>query len=74
MDSNFANDNEFVLCGHEDGVVRLYDLKMSQSKQTKTFECHSRGITSIKINPRAENVFITGGLDGKVKMWDLRNE
>ena len=74
MDVNFANQNEYVLCGQEDGVVRLYDLKQAQSKQSKVFECHQRGVTSVKFNSRAENVFITGGLDGKVKMWDLRNE
>lgn len=32
MDVNFAKDNELVLCGHEDGVVRLYDLRQAQSK------------------------------------------
>ena len=27
LDSNFANDNQLVLAGHEDGIVRLYDLR-----------------------------------------------
>lgn len=29
IDIDFSNANELVLCGHEDGIVRLYDLKQS---------------------------------------------
>ena len=74
IDSNFANDNQLVLAGHEDGVVRLYDLRQTQVKPTKTFECHDRYISNVKINPRAENVFLTCALDGLLKLWDMRNE
>ena len=27
IDSNFASDNQLVLAGHEDGLVKLYDLR-----------------------------------------------
>lgn len=74
IDSNFTNDNQLVLAGHEDGLVRLYDLRQTQVKQTKTFECHERYISQVKINPRAENVFVTCALDGLLKLWDMRNE
>ena len=74
LDSNFANENQLVLAGHEDGIVRLYDLRQTQVKQTKVFECHDRYISNVKINPMAENVFVTCALDGQLKLWDLRNE
>ena len=63
-----------MLGGHEDGFVKLYDLRQAQAKQTKTFECHDRCISQVKINPCAENVFITSALDEHVKLWDMRNE
>ena len=63
-----------VLAGHEDGLVRLYDLRQAQVKHTKTFECHDRYISNISINPKVENVFVTCALDGLLKLWDLRNE
>ena len=74
LDSNFAGENQLVLSGHEDGFVRLFDLRQTQVKQTKTFECHDRYISRVKINPMAENVFATCALDGLLKLWDLRNE
>ena len=74
IDSNFASENQLVLAGHEDGYVRLYDLRQSQVKQTKVFECHDRYVSNVKINPRAENVFVTCALDGLLKLWDMRNE
>ena len=74
IDSNFAAENQLVLAGQEDGMVRLFDLRQAQVKQTKSFECHSRYVSQVKINPRAENVFVTAALDGVVKLWDLRNE
>ena len=43
-------------------------------KQTKQFEAHERCVSNVKINPRAENVFLTCGLDGLLKVWDMRNE
>ena len=74
LDSNFANQNQLVLGGHEDGVVKLYDLRQAQAKLSKTFECHDRSITQVKINPCAENVFVTCAIDGDLKLWDMRNE
>uniref|UniRef100_A0A7S3HZI4 Uncharacterized protein n=1 Tax=Favella ehrenbergii TaxID=182087 RepID=A0A7S3HZI4_9SPIT len=74
LDCNFANESQLVLSGHEDGLVRLFDLRQAQVKQTKVFECHDRYISQVKINPQAENVFVTCALDGLLKLWDLRNE
>lgn len=38
-----------------------------------TFECHDKFVSQVKVNPQSNNVFLTAGYDGKIKMWDLRN-
>ena len=38
-----------------------------------SFDAHNRWVSQVKTNPSAENVFISAGYDGKVKMWDLRS-
>lgn len=75
MDANFANGNEqIVLGGHEDGAVRLYDLREAAARQRKKFDAHTRYVSQVRFNPRVEQVFLTSALDGMVKMWDLRND
>lgn len=63
--------------GFEDGVVRVFDLRMSSSSTRSTavhtYVAHEKWLSQIKCNPQAENVFMTSGYDGKIKMWDLRN-
>jgi WD40 repeat protein len=31
-------------------------------------------VTSVNFNPSSEYVFISGAMDGSVKLWDLRNK
>ena len=31
-------------------------------------------MTSVNFNPSSEYVFISGAMDGSVKLWDLRNK
>lgn len=54
LDSTVNQGTPVVLCGHEDGVVKLFDLR-SSSKSFKTgaqksFNCHDRLVTQVKIN------------------------
>ena len=74
---NPSDKKQVVLGGHEDGTVRLFDLRassLSGVRQHKVFECHSVYISQVKICPNNANVFLTSAYDGKVKMWDLRSE
>ena len=59
----------------EDGAVKVFDLRKSATKAqaVMSFDCHDKWVAQIKVNPQAEQVFLTAGYDGKVKMWDLRN-
>jgi WD40 repeat protein len=52
----------------------VFDFRRSSTKAQAvlTFECHERCVSQVKVNPQAEQVFLTAGYDGKVKMWDLR--
>ena len=72
-----ATEN-YLLSGQEDGVVKVFDFRKTSGAKSAaviTFDaCHERWISHIKVNPKAQNVFLTSGYDGKVKMWDLRNQ
>jgi len=76
MDTSCASGSHIVLGGQEDGVVKLFDLRARTLKTAsqRQFAAHSRYISSVTINPQAENVFLTSAYDGKLKLWDMRNE
>lgn len=66
-----------IVGGHEDGSVRLYDLRSNYSggvKQHKVFEANTSYISQVRICPRNANLFAASGYDGRIRLWDQRNE
>lgn len=64
------------MTGHEDSVVRLWDVRSGASEKIfkAQFESHGKWISQVKFNPAVDKLFLTGSYDGTVKMWDVRNE
>lgn len=65
-----------LISGHEDGVVRLWDVRSGASEKSykSQFESHSKWISQVRFNSTVDNIFVSGSYDGTVKLWDLRNE
>jgi WD40 repeat protein len=63
-----ASNNTWV-SGDYKGCIRLHDVLID--KPTLTFQGHAGGMVT-GVNWVDENVFMSGGLDGKVKIWDRR--
>ena len=65
--------SDFVVAGQEDGVVKIYDLrKQNKAQALQQYQCHERRVSQVRINPAATNVFMTAGLDGKIRLYDMR--
>lgn len=71
-----TDKHPIILGGHEDGSVRLYDLRSSTTgvKQHKVFEANTSYISQVRICPRNLNLFAASGYDGRIRIWDQRNE
>jgi len=65
-----------LISGHEDGLVRLWDVRSGSSEKLykSQFDSHSKWISQVRFNPTVDNIFLSGSYDGAVKLWDLRNE
>nr|XP_022900170.1 cleavage stimulation factor subunit 1-like [Onthophagus taurus] len=74
---------ELLASGGKDGTIRLYDTRVGKliSKLQKSnrltdldaINFHTRRIFSIKFHPKRQNIFLSGGWDDCVKIWDTRN-
>lgn len=71
-----SSQESTLITGHEDGVVRLWDVRSSASEKTfkAQYDSHGNWVSQVKFNPTVDNLFLSGGYDGTVKLWDLRNE
>ncbi|KAI1178097.1 WD40-repeat-containing domain protein [Nemania sp. FL0916] len=59
-----------VACGTQHPAVRLVDLRSGSSMQSLTG--HGGAILAAAWSPRHEHVLATGGVDGTVRIWDIR--
>jgi len=65
--SHFTNDIAFA--GHEDGVIRLYDL--NDGRCHRELRGHTDAVTSLALDP--SGLYLTSGShDATVRTWDLR--
>ena len=67
------NSEQKIFFGTNDGNIIINDLKTQ--KNILTFnKAHDYGIWSINLLENNENIFLTGGEDAKIKLWDLRSK
>ena len=65
------NLEQKIIFGTNDGNIFINDLN-TQKNILNIKNAHDYGIWSIKLLEDNENIFITGGEDAKIKIWDLR--
>ena len=65
------NSEQKIFLGTNDGNLFIHDLN-NQKNISTIKSAHDYGIWSIKLLEDNENVFLTGGEDAKIKLWDIR--
>ena len=72
--SKFKSSEDNILVGFEDGYIKLFDLRKNQRRAERLFKSHSKGISCISTNQFDNGLFLSGDLDGLVKVWDYRSD
>ena len=71
---DFSLRKNAILTGHVNGTIRLFDERIRDKTTKRIFKSHNNYLSSIKINPENDNVFISSDYTGNVKVWDLRGD
>ncbi|XP_054087319.1 U3 small nucleolar RNA-associated protein 15 homolog [Zeugodacus cucurbitae] len=70
--AQFTQDLLNIASFSDDRIVKLWDI--ASEKATLTFAEHEDYIRAGAINPMSPDTLISGGYDGKIKMYDTRTQ
>ena len=71
---DFSLRNNSILTGHVNGTIRMFDERARDKTTKRVFKSHNCFLSSLKVNPSNEQVFISADYSGKIKVWDLRSD
>ena len=67
---HFSADSKRLLSGHDDGMVRLWDI--AKASLVAEWGKHEGPIKSVRFSP-GEQLAASGGGEGQVKIWDVES-
>ncbi|KAL3283258.1 hypothetical protein HHI36_006406 [Cryptolaemus montrouzieri] len=74
LSSSWSVLSKHLLTTSADQYIRLYDPRSTEGVVCKTtFTSHNGWISSVDWSPYSEYLFLSGGYDTKVKLWDTRS-
>ncbi|CAH1113705.1 unnamed protein product [Psylliodes chrysocephalus] len=74
LSSSWSPLNNTLLASSADRHIRLYDPRSTEGSLCKTtFTSHTLWVSSVTWSNYDSNLFLSGGYDSAVKMWDTRS-
>ncbi|XP_047507727.1 WD repeat-containing protein 89-like [Pieris napi] len=56
----------------QDNTLEVYELNSSSLQHVSRLQGHDKKITEISFHPKQESLLFSTGLDGYIRLWDLR--
>jgi len=67
-----SDDGAFIFLACQDGTIRAFDTQYFNEKLV--LKAHKDGVNCLAWFPAKKHVLISGGKDGYLRVWDLKNE
>merc|ERR1719203_547447 len=66
-------DNDRILTASGDATIREWNVE-NNAAPTNTFKIHREDVMSLSVNPKNNNLILSGSVDATVKIMDLRSK
>uniref|UniRef100_A0A7S1UJ84 methylated diphthine methylhydrolase n=1 Tax=Phaeomonas parva TaxID=124430 RepID=A0A7S1UJ84_9STRA len=66
-------DENALVTGADDGMLKLWDLRMVPTPAATVKGVHEAGVTTAQWHPVRAHLFATGSYDQRVRLWDARS-
>ncbi|ODV95346.1 hypothetical protein PACTADRAFT_50082 [Pachysolen tannophilus NRRL Y-2460] len=70
FDISSTGEHSLIASANESSLIRLLDLKTTSNSHT--LSGHRGKILAVKWSPTNPNILASGGVDGELKIWDIR--
>ncbi|CDK24289.1 unnamed protein product [Kuraishia capsulata CBS 1993] len=70
FDISDSNSQPLLACGNDTPMIRLLDLRSTSTSHT--LSGHKGRVLAVKWSPTNSNILASGGIDGNVRLWDVR--
>lgn len=72
LDADCSHDHAFICTGSADKSVFYFDVKTT--KVVRKYRAHVGRVNCVRFNPEESNLILSGSIDGRVRIWDLRSK
>ncbi|CAF0952208.1 unnamed protein product [Brachionus calyciflorus] len=72
IDADCSSDHSFICTGSVDKSVFYIDVKTAQI--IRKYRAHIGRVNCVRFNLEESNLILSGSIDGKVRIWDLRSK
>eukprot|EP01130_Rhizamoeba_saxonica_P011124 TRINITY_DN4608_c0_g2_i1.p1 TRINITY_DN4608_c0_g2~~TRINITY_DN4608_c0_g2_i1.p1 ORF type:complete len:401 (-),score=83.13 TRINITY_DN4608_c0_g2_i1:58-1137(-) len=69
----FSPSNNFLSCGSEDGVVRVWNIGPNSARSVTTIHGNSR-VSALEWEQNSGSLLLCASIDGKVKIWNVQGD
>ncbi|KAI0756148.1 hypothetical protein C8Q80DRAFT_1115762 [Daedaleopsis nitida] len=67
------NGSSTFLASFADGAVKIFDRRLEEDDAVvRSYHQHTSWVQNVKWHPMQAGQFLSGSLDGEVKLWDIR--
>jgi WD40 repeat protein len=69
----FSSDGRYIAAGGDNGKIQVWDFASASEAPVQSYVAHAGEVIGLAFTPDGESILTGGGVDGTLKLWDVRS-